>query len=68
MLQNLNNNLCQCTVGKGLFTTKFFEKGSFLMEYRGAVSQSDGNDRDDTDFDFCVSLFPQWCGVQVSII
>lgn len=38
-------------LGSGLFTTKLFQKGSFLLEYRGVISRSAEYDRDDTRMD-----------------
>lgn len=40
--------MMSCFTGYGLFATKDFEKGSFLVEYRGRVSGAD-DDLEDSD-------------------
>ena len=35
-------------IGSGLFTTKPFEKGDFLVEYRGRHTQADDRDEENT--------------------
>ena len=34
---NIYNKKINCFAGRGTFATKFYRKGSFLLEYRGEI-------------------------------
>ena len=49
-------NLIFCHLGKGVFATKMFKKGSFLLEYKGELISQEGERREE-EYDVSLGSF-----------
>ena len=49
--------LISCHLGKGVFATKMFQKGSFLLEYKGELISQEEGERREEEYDESLGSF-----------
>ena len=55
--QRFVQKLIFCHLGKGVFATKMFKKGSFLLEYKGELISQEEGERREEEYDESLGSF-----------